>query len=154
MVAGDNYEIAINADVTEAGTNLKMVKGQKIFFSIPGANGTSLIDINFNDKENHFATAENSADFNKYYYQSASTADETTDFVTQKDLTYQYATITSRGDGETGTNFRILQFKHFPTDPDHKSLVFPFENADAVEDGKIVESWGYWPDKEIEEKLR
>ncbi len=23
-----------------------------------------------------------------------------------------------------------------------------------VENGKIVESWGYWPDKEIEEKLR
>lgn len=23
-----------------------------------------------------------------------------------------------------------------------------------VVDGKIVESWGYWPDKEIEEKLR
>ncbi|MGM9554601.1 MAG: ester cyclase [Faecousia sp.] len=23
-----------------------------------------------------------------------------------------------------------------------------------IADGKIVESWGYWPDKEIEEKLR
>lgn len=23
-----------------------------------------------------------------------------------------------------------------------------------VENGKIVESWGYWPDKEIEEKLK
>lgn len=23
-----------------------------------------------------------------------------------------------------------------------------------VENGKIVESWGYWPDREIEEKLR
>ncbi len=23
-----------------------------------------------------------------------------------------------------------------------------------VADGKIVESWGYWPDKEIEDKLR
>lgn len=27
------------------------------------------------------------------------------------------------------------------------------ENFKVV-DGKIVESWGYWPDKEIEEKLR
>ena len=27
------------------------------------------------------------------------------------------------------------------------------ENFKVV-NGKIVESWGYWPDKEIEEKLR
>ena len=33
---------------------------------------------------------------------------------------------------------------------------FHFEALEnfKVVDGKIVESWGYWPDKEIEEKLR
>ena len=33
--------------------------------------------------------------------------------------------------------------------PIHEAL----ENF-RVADGKIVESWGYWPDKEIETKLR
>ena len=45
------------------------------------------------------------------------------------------------------------------------SIIIPVYNAEKhisfealenfkVVDGKIVESWGYWPDKEIEAKLR
>lgn len=34
-----------------------------------------------------------------------------------------------------------------------KKLVFEALENFKVVDGKITESWGYWPDKEIEEKL-
>lgn len=139
FAAGSNYELIVNADVVEAGTNLTMAKGTKLMFATAAASSAqTLIDLNFNDKENHFATAENSADFNTYYYQSASSTDTSTAFVTQKDLTDDYATVTSRGDGETGSNFRILQFKHSPTEADYQSLVFPFANNASVKSGKIT----------------
>lgn len=35
-----------------------------------------------------------------------------------------------------------------------KKISFEALENFKVVDGKIVESWGYWPDKEIEEKLR
>lgn len=35
-----------------------------------------------------------------------------------------------------------------------KHLSFEALENFKVEQGKIVESWGYWPDKEIEEKLK
>ena len=35
-----------------------------------------------------------------------------------------------------------------------KRLRFEALEHFRVEDGRIAESWGYWPDKEIEEKLR
>ena len=35
-----------------------------------------------------------------------------------------------------------------------KHITFEELENFKVENGKIVESWGYWPDKEIEEKLR
>ena len=38
--------------------------------------------------------------------------------------------------------------------PTGKRISFEALENFKVEDGKIVESWGYWPDKEIEEKLR
>ena len=38
--------------------------------------------------------------------------------------------------------------------PTGKRINFEALENFKVEDGKIVESWGYWPDKEIEEKLR
>ena len=34
-----------------------------------------------------------------------------------------------------------------------KQITFEALENFKVEDGKIVESWGYWPDKEIEQKL-
>ncbi|MGN0558406.1 MAG: ester cyclase [Acutalibacteraceae bacterium] len=34
-----------------------------------------------------------------------------------------------------------------------KHITFALENF-KVENGKITESWGYWPDKEIEQKLK
>ena len=35
-----------------------------------------------------------------------------------------------------------------------KHIAFEALENFKVENGKIVESWGYWPDKEIEEKLK
>ncbi|MDY4139463.1 MAG: ester cyclase [Eubacteriales bacterium] len=35
-----------------------------------------------------------------------------------------------------------------------KRLRFEALEHFRVKDGRIAESWGYWPDKEIEEKLR
>ena len=35
-----------------------------------------------------------------------------------------------------------------------KKISFEALENFKVVDGKIVESWGYWPDKEMEEKLR
>lgn len=35
-----------------------------------------------------------------------------------------------------------------------KRIVFEALENFKVVDGKIVESWGYWPDKEIEDKLK
>lgn len=38
--------------------------------------------------------------------------------------------------------------------PTGKRICFEALENFRVTDGKIVESWGYWPDKEIEQKLR
>ena len=40
--------------------------------------------------------------------------------------------------------------------PQHISLKISFEALEnfKVVNGKIVESWGYWPDREIENKLK
>lgn len=35
-----------------------------------------------------------------------------------------------------------------------KHITFEALENFKVENGKITESWGYWPDKEIEEKLK
>ena len=36
----------------------------------------------------------------------------------------------------------------------HRHITFEALENFKVVDGKIVESWGYWPDKEIESKLK
>lgn len=38
--------------------------------------------------------------------------------------------------------------------PTGRRISFEALEIFKVKEGKIVESWGYWPDKEIEEKLR
>ena len=49
--------------------------------------------------------------------------------------------------------FETIEDAYGAIDPTYKKISFEALENFKVEKGKIVESWGYWPDKEIEYKL-
>ncbi len=49
--------------------------------------------------------------------------------------------------------FETIEDAYEAIDPTYKKISFEALESFKVEKGKIVESWGCWPDKEIEYKL-
>ena len=145
LAKGATYELIINADVSEAGTQNKMVKGAKLFFTTQ-AEGQNILAMDFNlgwpSEENGYngdapSTAEQAEAFTKYYYVGS---DGTNDFAASKAELVGHAGITTGGDGVTGDNYRVLSVTHKGldmVDNTHQSIVIPFTGVESVDSGII-----------------
>jgi len=137
LAKGATYELIINADVSEAGTQNKMAKGAKIFFSTQ-AEGEVVLAFDANGGWSVDAPngAEEAAAFTKYFHVGS---DGTNDFASSTSKLNGFAGITSGGDGATGDNYRVLSIT--PTsktaENENNSLVIPFADNQTIDSGII-----------------